>query len=216
MYSIFIVFILSVLLLVYIYNNNNNRYIRRQSPIHIQGKVKSFQNTILETELFSKKIQATLLYKKNTIYYKVKNTIITMFNNTPYVLSDFHFHKPSEHVIHNKRYDMEVHFVHKKLYSKGESYNEQFVVFSFFIQKGNTNVLDTCIELQENVEIQIPEHNTFYYYPGSLTTPPYSSNVSWIVFDTPISSSTIPILDTNYNTARPVQKSIQGELMYFQ
>lgn len=213
MYYIFIIFILSVLLLFYIHNNT---YIRRQSPIHIQSDIKGIQNTILETELFSKKVQATLLYKKNTIYYKVQNTIITIFNNTPYILYEFHFHKPSEHMIHNKRYDMEVHFVHKKLYSKGESYNEQFVVFSFFIQKGTTGFLDTCIALQENVNIQIPKHNTFYYYPGSLTTPPYSSNVSWIVFDTPISSSNIPILDTNYNTARPVQKSIQGELMYFQ
>ncbi|MDJ0715539.1 MAG: carbonic anhydrase family protein [Prochloraceae cyanobacterium] len=111
-------------------------------------------------------------------------------------LLQFHFHHPSEHVISNEHFPMEAHLVHRN--SKGE-----LAVLGIFIKEGRENqVLKTLWqELPEkqgperlmtghvNINQLLPVKKASYRYMGSLTTPPCSEIVRWIVFEEPIEAS---------------------------
>lgn len=126
-----------------------------------------------------------------------KGSYITI-GHRKYELMQFHFHTPSEHVLHGKHYDMEVHLVHKGAHG-------ELAVVGIFMEAGRENdfirtlwshfpkeqnqehiVSDTRINAQ-----QILPKNThaYYNYAGSLTTPPCTENVNWLVLKTPIDIS---------------------------
>jgi len=120
-----------------------------------------------------------------------------MLGDVPYKLLQFHYHTPSEHAFNGKRYAMEVHLVHKNA-------NGNLAVVGVFIKAGNHNellqqVLDnisstvnqTSIikDVLINAATLLPENRGFFYYNGSLTTPPCSENVNWFVMRNPIEAS---------------------------
>jgi len=120
-----------------------------------------------------------------------------MLGDVPYKLLQFHYHTPSEHAFNGKRYAMEVHLVHKNT-------NGNLAVVGVFIKAGNHNellqqVLDnisstvnqTSIikDVLINAATLLPENRGFFYYNGSLTTPPCSENVNWFVMRNPIEAS---------------------------
>lgn len=189
----------------------------RQSPININDNNKlsiSINESFIDLGLFDKNIKSVPEIKNNNIIFNVKNKIITKFNDNQFTLKQFHFHNPSEHKVNNKKYPMEVHFVH--------TFEDQILVIGLFIKDSNKfGPLDKAIENKENEEkdiiINIPkkDFNKFYYYPGSLTTPPYSNNVSWIVMINPIESKCIDQWNNSYGKARKIQKSCCSEVLKF-
>lgn len=121
--------------------------------------------------------------------------------NTNYELIQFHFHAPSEHTVHGKHYPMEMHFVHK-------SPSGALAVVGVFIEKGTHNAAFEPIfsnlptqkgveshfeHVQVNVDDLLPHSNKSYRYDGSLTTPPCSEGVKWIVMQSPIHLSAAQI-----------------------
>jgi len=133
-----------------------------------------------------------------------------------YALKQFHFHRPSEEKINGKGFDMVVHLVHA---------DEQggLAVVAVPLQKGNDNRLVRELwndlpkekekeERLENVKINVaellPSERGYYTFPGSLTTPPCSENVTWFVLKNPVtvSESEIEQFSRLYrNDARPTQ-----------
>jgi carbonic anhydrase len=191
----------------------------RQSPININDNNKlsiGIDESFIELGLFDKNIKSVPEFKNNNIIFNVKNNIITKFNGIQFTLKQFHFHNPSEHKVNNKKYPMEVHFVH--------TFEDQILVIGLFIKDSNKfGPLDNAISIKnkENEEkeivINVPKKycNTFYYYPGSLTTPPYSNNVSWIIMTNPIESKCIDQWNNSYGKARKIQKSCCSEVLKF-
>ena len=121
--------------------------------------------------------------------------------DTDYELIQFHFHAPSEHTIHGKQYPMEMHFVHK-------SSSGTLAVIGVFIEKGAHNAAFDPIfsnlprekgveshfeHVQVNVDDLLPHSHKSYRYDGSLTTPPCSEGVKWIVMQSPIQLSAAQI-----------------------
>ncbi|MDN3511144.1 MAG: carbonic anhydrase family protein [Candidatus Jettenia sp. CY-1] len=118
--------------------------------------------------------------------------------NKRYELIQFHFHCPSEHKIHGKSYDMEAHLVHKGAHG-------ELAVIAVFMEEGKENDFIktlwsnfpkeqgkeyTHTDLKINVNQILPKNTAAYYtYHGSLTTPPCSEIVNWLVLKTPIQVS---------------------------
>lgn len=121
--------------------------------------------------------------------------------DTTYELIQFHFHSPSEHTVKGKYYPMEMHFVHK-------SASGALAVVGVFIEKGAHNaafdpiwanlpkqqgVVSHYEHVQVNVDDLLPHSTKSYRYDGSLTTPPCSEGVKWIVMQSPIQLSAAQI-----------------------
>jgi carbonic anhydrase len=112
-------------------------------------------------------------------------------------LAQYHFHSPSEHTVKGQHHPMEMHLVHKGADGK-------LAVIGVFIDEGAHNAAfdpiwsnlpttkGTEVHL-ENVMVDVnqmlPSSIASYRYDGSLTTPPCSEGVKWIVMATPIQMS---------------------------
>jgi carbonic anhydrase len=121
-----------------------------------------------------------------------------------YTLKQFHFHAPSEHAIKGQLADAEMHLVHYNADDKPA------VVVGLLIYSGAENTLfapiweylpdkksdvETIPGLMLNAADLIPADSTFYTYPGSLTTPPCTQGITWLVLTTPIEMSAKQIED---------------------
>jgi carbonic anhydrase len=112
-------------------------------------------------------------------------------------LIQYHFHHPSEHTVAGKHFPMEMHMVHKSADSK-------LAVVGVFITEGAPNPSFEPVWANlpqsksteyhlEHVKVDVnrllPESTTSYRYTGSLTTPPCSEDVKWIVMSMPVQLS---------------------------
>lgn len=139
-----------------------------------------------------------------------------MLGDVPYKLLQFHFHTPSEHARKGERYAMEAHLVHKNA-------NGNLAVVGVLLKRGAKN--PTLQKLLDNVSGSInevnavkgvtvnaadllPRNRQFFYYSGSLTTPPCSENVNWLVMNKPMEASEAQINSFTKligKNARPLQ-----------
>ena len=130
-------------------------------------------------------------------------------------LVQFHFHRPSEERINGRGFDMVAHLVHKDL-------DGRLAVVAVLIERGESHSLvqtlwnnlpleknhDYAPAVSINAAELLPQAPEYYTYMGSLTTPPCSEDVLWMVMKQPIklSSEQIAIFQRLYPmNARPVQ-----------
>ncbi len=128
-----------------------------------------------------------VLHTGHTIQVNVQAGGGVLLNGRPYVLRQFHFHEPSEHHVDGKTYPMEVHLVHND--ARGH-----VLVIGVLLDAGADNQALDAIwrQLPEaagemvpvpalNVPALLPANTHHFSYHGSLTTPPCTEGVQWIV-----------------------------------
>jgi carbonic anhydrase len=138
-------------------------------------------------------------------------------NGRRYELLQFHFHRPSEERLNGKQFDMVVHMVHKDVDGK-------LAVVAVLISEGkghplvqqvwNNLPLEQFIEQPGLGAIDLtqllPEQRQYLTYMGSLTTPPCTEGVLWMVMKQPVTASPeqLAIFGRLYPmNARPVQRT---------
>ena len=146
--------------------------------------------------------QATPLTIKNnghTIRVDYATGSTMLLDDVPFDLKQFHFHAPSEHLENGQAAAMEVHFVHQNSETKA------LAVIGVFLKVGDRNdalqpiwnqmpqragVRKTLRGSTFNAASLLPANmDKFYRYSGSLTTPPCSEAVTWLVMKEAITVS---------------------------
>lgn len=158
-----------------------------------------------------------------------------------YQLLQFHFHAPSEHTEAGKPFEMEVHFVHKSedgnlavvglLIEKGSHKFAFDPIWAHLpaapgetqrvenVTEDGSLIVDPRFMFSPNDQVTDGAASYFgssYRYEGSLTTPPCSENVKWIVLTTPIQMSAAQIATFKaiiHDNNRPVQPLNGRELL---
>lgn len=113
-----------------------------------------------------------------------------------YQVIQFHFHHPAEETIDGKRYPMILHIMNK-------SSDGQVVGVTVLLKKGRANPLFQSIlkygpategqvavpGLEVNPAAMLPRDKAYYRYMGSVSAPPCTEGVLWIVMKTPVEVS---------------------------
>ena len=194
-----------------------------QSPVDIRPE-EAIPAKLPEITYKYKPFQMIIVDNGHTIQgFGSENSFITV-GNKRYQFLQFHFHSPSEHTINGEAYPLELHLVHQEVGT------DNLAVVGVFIEEGEENSYignifneipsEEKVEKQTNLMVNlsdfIPPAQDYYTYIGSLTTPPCTVGVDWILFDEPIQASTDQIgifTKVHDNTARPV-KPLQNRRVY--
>jgi carbonic anhydrase len=188
---------------------------KRQSPINIEDGT-TLQGPAEPVQFAYSPSNGTVVNNGHTIQVDVQGENAITVRGSTYRLLQFHFHTPSEEQINFKRFPMVVHLVHKN--------NEgQLAVVAVLLDEGAASAfidkvwtympLDNGDRVRMpagllNLSELLPTDQRYYQFMGSLTTPPCSEGVLWMVLKQPVtlSKAQFKLFTQLYpNNARPVQ-----------
>jgi carbonic anhydrase len=172
---------------------------QKQSPIDLPAKPTAGDAALLPA-IHLAPIPLRVLDNGHTIQVNGDGAWTADLAGTKYTLAQFHFHVPSEHTLAGKKYDAELHAVHK-------SADGKLLVVGVFLSKGAENValapvfaaLPLAAQNEEkavagvsiDLTTLVGKKPRMFRYPGSLTTPPCSEGVDWAVVDPGTTPATI-------------------------
>lgn len=191
---------------------------KNQTPINITNTYKS--KTQHKINIHYNTSPHDIIFNGHTVQVNAiadDQSDFIVVDHEKYFLKQFHFHTPSENEIHGKSYPLELHFVNAN--AKGQL---SVLAVMFNIGKANTEWKklwanlspieneDKVLAQAINLKKLLPQNYTYYRFSGSLTTPPCSEGVNWIVFKTPLTLSKSQLEAfkarlSNHDNHRPIQ-----------
>lgn len=211
--------------------------LHRQSPIELPDG-EALPNAKGDNIVFGGDSTAQILVEHNC--HTVQATVLDSSVSTmrlagqEYRMLQFHVHTPSEHVIDGgeagtSNYPGEIHFVHAALNEDGSIDGNRLAVVGVFLDVAKSAPLDRVDRFFSKmagdyagaattpgkpIAVNLDEHTrdreSYWRYQGSLTTPPCSESVEWVVLKDPlvISENTFRALqsaklDVGFANSRP-------------
>ncbi len=192
----------------------------RQSPIDIRDGLR----VDLEPVQFDyRPSRFSVLDNGHTIQVNPARGNVITTGGRSYELVQFHFHLPSEERINGRGYPMVLHLVHKDAHGR-------YVVVALLADEGGQHGVvqqvwnnlplerhDTAMaSVPMDLAGLLPERRDYYTYMGSMTTPPCTEGVQWIVMKEPIrlSGAQISLFARLYPmNARPIQAHAGRRIM---
>ena len=165
----------------------------RQSPIDIRDGMK------VELEQISFDYHPSsfnVVDNGHTVQVGVSGGNYITVQNRMFELQQFHFHRPSEERINGKAFEMVVHLVHRDAEGR-------LAVLALLLERGapqatiqtvwNNLPLEKLETMQPTILLDpaemLPVRRDYYTYMGSMTEPPCSEGVLWMVMKQPVQAS---------------------------
>ena len=184
----------------------------RQSPIDIRDGIK----VDLEKIQFDYRPSGfAVLDSGHTVQVNLAPGNALQVMGRRYELAQFHFHRPSEERVNGRQFDMVAHLVHKDVEGR-------LAVVAVLLEQGLDQPLVQTV--WNNLPLErgealpapglldmtqlLPENRAYYTYMGSLTVPPCTEGVLWMVMRQPVqlSAHQLAIFAKLYPmNARPIQ-----------
>ena len=184
----------------------------RQSPIDIRDGMK------VELEQISFDYHPSsfnVVDNGHTVQVGVSGGNYITVQNRMFELQQFHFHRPSEERINGKAFEMVVHLVHRDAEGR-------LAVLALLLERGmpqatiqtvwNNLPLEKFETMQPSILLDpaelLPTRRDYYTYMGSMTEPPCSEGVLWMVMKQPVQASAaqMALFSRLYPlNARPIQ-----------
>lgn len=185
---------------------------KSQSPIDVSNPS---EQDLTNIAFHYQASQVNILNNGHTVQVNYDAGSYIELDGIRYDVLQFHYHAPSEHVVDGKEFPAELHIVHKNadgglavvgiLLAEG-SQNDAYQSFIDNLPAEKSDVHDAGVTV--NATDLIPTVQTTFRYSGSLTTPPCTEGVNWLVMTTPVelSSEQMNKLESIFEkNNRPVQ-----------
>jgi len=187
---------------------------KSQSPIDIQREIEAAKAVPIKFDYAAD--ASEILNNGHTVQANIAAGSSITVDGTEFQLKQFHFHTPSENLIHGQSFPMEMHLVHADK-------DGNLAVVGVMIKEGKENAAlaklwaqlprhadeKNALSARVNPSSLLPESRGYYRFDGSLTTPPCSEGVRWLVLKDPISASKEQVEAfagvVHERNARPVQ-----------
>ncbi|ASD23637.1 carbonic anhydrase [Cryobacterium sp. LW097] len=181
-----------------------------QSPIDLPAAVPAPSTSI---ELSAEEAEGDVFDSGHAVEIETDGQGETLtFADDDYSLQQLHAHVPSEHTVAGQPAAAELHLVHADA-------DGNLLVLGVLVTEGAasdalTPFIEAASHLADDEEVTLdlaavlPASLENYEYSGSLTTPPCTEDVQWVVMGTPISMSAEQIgtlAGAHNHNARPTQ-----------
>lgn len=164
-----------------------------QSPIDIRQVI---DGKLPELKFNFRTDTKTIVNNGHTVQVTVTDSDDFSLDNDSFTLKQFHFHAPSENHLFGKSFPLEAHFVHAN--KEGE-----LAVVAVMFEEGAENralipLIAAIPDVQDRVDVMkqsinledlFPTDKHYYRFSGSLTTPPCTEGVRWLVMKHPVTLS---------------------------
>jgi carbonic anhydrase len=186
---------------------------KQQSPIDIRGAVSADLPAI---EFHYQPSPLKLVDNGHTVQVTYAPGSSVTIGDKNYQLVQFHFHHPAEETVNGKAYPLVAHLVHASadghlaviavLFTQGQANEVVANVWQHLPAEKEKEATFNDVSVDANG--LLPMSRGYYTFGGSLTTPPCTEGVTWVVMKTPVevSAGQISTFAAKYpHNARPVQ-----------
>jgi carbonic anhydrase len=165
-----------------------------QSPIDLTNPLRVAALASVQVDYASTKVKVT--NNGHTFQINADKGSSVKMEGKRFDLLQFHFHTPSEHTLDGKPFPLELHLVH-------QAADKTLAVIGVLLTEGATNTVlgrfwdrlpkaqgevDTSVSIE--VKDLLPRGlDDYFTYSGSLTTPPCTESVRWVVLKQPVQIS---------------------------
>lgn len=164
-----------------------------QSPIDVSAPA---EQDLANIAFHYQPSEVNILNNGHTVQVNYDAGSYIKLDGVRYEVAQFHYHAPSEHAVDGKLFAAELHIVHKNadgglavvgiLLDEGEQ-NDAYQPFIENLPAEKSEVADAGVTI--NAANLLPVEQTTFRYSGSLTTPPCSEGVNWLLMTTPVKIS---------------------------
>jgi carbonic anhydrase len=175
---------------------------KQQSPVDVVSSRLMPVAWLTRPEFRYKASQVQLVNNGHTFQVNFPPGSTMTLLNRKYELRQLHYHTPSEHQLDGQAADLEVHLVHAMAEAP-----ERLAVVAVLIREGEENPFMAAFwgqlpaeegppapaEAMLNAGQALPRDPRYFTYDGSLTTPPCSEVVKWVVLREPVTASAAQI-----------------------
>lgn len=193
---------------------------KEQSPINIQAHTDA---PLAALELSYQTLGETVRHNGHSLQVDFPKGSQLKLAGQSYQLKQFHAHTPSEHSVNGQSFPAELHLVHAN--AQGElavvavnlAQGQAHPAWDALLSAAPAALHSHKLSQSVNAQAFLPKTLEYYFYQGSLTTPPCSEQVQWLVLKEPVELSAVQLAQLQkiigFANNRPLQPLNQRVVM---